>query len=69
MTYTSALTSACGQKKVGTYILDGLIMYLQSPLVLIQYTIKDLIEDHLTQFLLDNLDILSDFLCDPGKLN
>jgi hypothetical protein len=42
---------------------------LQSPLVLVQNTIEHLIQDHLTQFLLDDLDILSDLLSDPGELD
>jgi hypothetical protein len=67
MTCSSAYTLARRQR--WTYILGGLIMDLQRTLVLIQYTIKHLIEDHLTQFILDDLHILSDFLGDPAEFD
>ena len=52
-----------------TYILGRFIVNLQRTLILIQYSIEHLIQDHLTQFVLDYLYILSDFLGDPAELD
>jgi len=52
-----------------TYILGRFIVNLQRTLILVQYTIEHLIQDHLTQFILDYLNILSDFLGDPAEFD
>jgi hypothetical protein len=44
-------------------------MNLKCPRILIQNSIKHLIQDHLTQLLLDDLYTLSNFLCDPRQLD
>jgi hypothetical protein len=52
-----------------THILSWLIMNLQCSLILIQYTVENLVQDHLTQFILDDLYSLADLLSDPAKLD
>ena len=52
-----------------THILCWLIVYLECPRILVQDTVKHLIQDHLTQLLLDNLHALSDLLSDPRQLD
>jgi hypothetical protein len=52
-----------------TYILGRFIVNLQRTLILIQYSKEHLIQDHLTQFILDYLDVLSDFLGDPAEFD
>ena len=44
-------------------------MNLQRTLILIQYSKEHLIQDHLTQFILDYLDVLSDFLSNPAEFD
>jgi len=41
----------------------------QRTLILIQYSIEYLIQNHLTQFILYYLDILSDFLGNPAEFD
>jgi len=52
-----------------TYILGRFIVNLQRTLILIQYSIEHLIQDHLTQFVLYYLYVLSDFLGDPAEFD
>jgi hypothetical protein len=44
-------------------------MDLQCSLILVQYTVKYLVQNHLTQFILDDLYSLADFLSDPAELD